>query len=490
MRAPAGWKPALPGSRRLRKVDGPNLSFARNQEADEDNRLQIEVVGGGPAGLWFAFLLKRRRPAWTVRVHEQNPATATYGFGVVLSDAGRERVRSAAPTAFDRIARRMERWADLTIVHGGERGSRSTGTASRPSGGSSCSTPCTISAGKPVSCSASSPRSLRPPRSRSFARARTSWSARTGSTRACVPPSKRSSCPAPRCLGNRYAWYGTRQVFPTLTLTFRANADGAFVAHHYRYAPDDEHLHRRVRCGDLGPKRPRPPRRRGGPALLRDGLRARPRRPSARLEPLRVAALPVCSACERWRHENVVLIGDALRSVHFSIGSGTRLAMEDADALAAALDESGRRAADGLERFEAARRPVVDKLLAGAAGSWSWYERFAGRMHLAPARVRLRLHDPKRPGERRAPARHRPPVHAPARRRPRGDRHRLPVAPGVPHPRCPAGLCRVTRPMSGRGDRPVAPVAGWMHAPPGLCGYASDQPDLWIPKRIYPTWDE
>ena len=50
--------------------------------------------------------------------------------------------------------------------------------------------------------------------------------------------------------------------------------------------------------------------------------------------------------------------------------------------------------------------------------------------------------------------------------------------------------CRVTRPTSGRGDRPVAPVAAWMHAPPGLCGYASDQPDLWIPKRVYPTFDE
>ena len=86
---------------------------------------------------------------------------------------------------------------------------------------------------------------------------------------------------------------------------------------------------------------------------------------------------------ERWWHGNVVLIGDALRSVHFSIGSGTRLAMEDADALAAALDGSGGRVAEGLERFEAARRPVVDKLLAGAAGSWSWYERFADRMHLS-----------------------------------------------------------------------------------------------------------
>ena len=46
------------------------------------------------------------------------------------------------------------------------------------------------------------------------------------------------------------------------------------------------------------------------------------------------------------------------------------------------------------------------------------------------------------------------------------------------------------RPMSGRGDRPVAPTGAWMHAPPGLSGYASGQPDLWIPKRIYPTLDE
>ena len=59
-----------------------------------------------------------------------------------------------------------------------------------------------------------------------------------------------------------------------------------------------------------------------------------------------------------------------------------------------------------------------------------------------------------------------------------------------PFPLRPALQCRVTRPMSGRRDRPVAPTAAWMHAPPGLSGYASGQPDLWIPKRIYPTLDK
>lgn len=360
---------------------GPSLSFPRNQEAEGDNRLQIDVVGGGPAGLWFAFLLKGRRPAWSIRVHEQNPATATYGFGVVLSDAGRDRVRSAAPAAFDRIAQRMERWPDLTIVHRDERvpidGNgfssigrlellqtlhelcRKAGVALRFDAAiASADSIAELRAGADLVVGADGINSR---------------------VRAALESEFR---PRTEVLGNRYAWYGTRQVFPTLTLTFRPNADGAFVAHHYRYAPDmstfivecdaatwersglehlDDEASRRycetIFTPDLG----------GHPLV------------SNRSAWLRFPVL----ACEHWRHEDVVLIGDALRSVHFSIGSGTRLAMEDADALAAALDESGGRIAEGLACFEAARRPVVDKLLAGAAGSWSWYERFADRMHLS-----------------------------------------------------------------------------------------------------------
>ena len=85
----------------------------------------------------------------------------------------------------------------------------------------------------------------------------------------------------------------------------------------------------------------------------------------------------------RWWHGNTVLIGDALRTVHFSIGSGTRLALEDAiflDRALAGVDDVAR----GLERFEAARRPIVAKILAGAAGSFGWYERFADHMALDP----------------------------------------------------------------------------------------------------------
>ena len=86
----------------------------------------------------------------------------------------------------------------------------------------------------------------------------------------------------------------------------------------------------------------------------------------------------------RWHAGNRVLIGDAQRTAHFSIGSGTRLAMEDAIALVKALREFRKDVPDALASFEAARRPIVGKLVAAADASADWYERFPEHMKLAP----------------------------------------------------------------------------------------------------------
>src|SRR5690606_34887414 len=86
---------------------------------------------------------------------------------------------------------------------------------------------------------------------------------------------------------------------------------------------------------------------------------------------------------DRWHAGTVVLIGDALRTAHFSIGSGTRLAMEDAIALVGALQGAGAMA-DRLAAFEAARRPAVDKMVAAATRSARWYETMADAMALEP----------------------------------------------------------------------------------------------------------
>jgi 2-polyprenyl-6-methoxyphenol hydroxylase-like FAD-dependent oxidoreductase len=86
---------------------------------------------------------------------------------------------------------------------------------------------------------------------------------------------------------------------------------------------------------------------------------------------------------ERWFVGNLVLIGDALRTAHFSIGSGTRLAMEDAIALVKALGEEPN-ISNALKNFEAARRPIVEKLVAAADASGAWYDRFPEHMKLSP----------------------------------------------------------------------------------------------------------
>jgi 2-polyprenyl-6-methoxyphenol hydroxylase-like FAD-dependent oxidoreductase len=89
-------------------------------------------------------------------------------------------------------------------------------------------------------------------------------------------------------------------------------------------------------------------------------------------------------ASRRWFVGNTVLIGDALRTVHFSIGSGTRLAFEDAIALDRAFASSGSDVPRGLAVFESERRPVVEKIIAAANASSYWYERLPEKMRLEP----------------------------------------------------------------------------------------------------------
>jgi 2-polyprenyl-6-methoxyphenol hydroxylase-like FAD-dependent oxidoreductase len=92
---------------------------------------------------------------------------------------------------------------------------------------------------------------------------------------------------------------------------------------------------------------------------------------------------------ERWSHGNIVLVGDAPRTAHFSIGSGTRLAMEDAAALASALLTDDFAIPAALEAYQAKRQPIVEKLIAAANASAAWYEQFASHMDLEPLELAM-----------------------------------------------------------------------------------------------------
>jgi 2-polyprenyl-6-methoxyphenol hydroxylase-like FAD-dependent oxidoreductase len=184
-------------------------------------------------------------------------------------------------------------------------------------------------------------------------------------------------------LANWYIRYGTAQVVEALTLTFREHQGGAFLAHHYRYSPThstfivecDPDTWARSGLADMADEE----RRRACEGVFREELDGQPLLIGrSRWLNFRVVTN------RRWSHENVVLLGDALRTVHFSMGSGTRVALEDAAILARALAAHGSDVPAGLAAFEAERRPAVERFLQATARRIRWSEQFRDAMHLEP----------------------------------------------------------------------------------------------------------
>jgi len=184
-------------------------------------------------------------------------------------------------------------------------------------------------------------------------------------------------------LDNHFAWFGTTKPFATLTQTFRQAELGHFNAHHYRYAPDmstfivevDEATFKQSGFDRMDETAARAVCENVFAEAL-DGHKLISNNSIWRRFPI--------VRNERWFHGNRVLVGDALHAAHFSIGSGTRLAMEDAIALDKALAGHPRDIASALAAYEQARRPVLEKLVSGANASAAWYEHFADHMRLAP----------------------------------------------------------------------------------------------------------
>ena len=338
--------------------------------------MRIAVLGGGPGGLYFAYLWKKRHPAAVVDLFEQNPAGATWGFGVVFSDQALEFLRADDPDTVDAIAPQMERWRNITLNLHGESveidgvGFSAIGRlellrllqARAESVGVVVRYSTAIQSldqlqGYDLIVAADGLNSL----------VRRSFEGDFGFS---VSYSS-----------NKFAWYGTSKTFPTLSQTFVATERGTFNAHHYRYAPDMSTF--LVECDRA--------------TWQAYGFAEKSVDESRRIcEQIFAAALDGHALVsnrsvwrnfpwvwnEHWWHRNMVLIGDALHTAHFSIGSGTRLAIEDAIALAKALDaENGL--ADGLARYQAERQPIVKKLVTAARTSADWYESFPAHMQLS-----------------------------------------------------------------------------------------------------------
>ncbi len=340
--------------------------------------MRIAILGAGPAGLYLGYLIKRRRPDADVAIIEQNPAGATFGFGVVFSDRALEFLREDDEETFAAIVPHMESWDDIALVHRNDRvvidgigfaaigrlkllqllQARVRSVGIEPAFGRTVASLDELGDADLV-VGADGVNSL----------LRRTFADQFGAS--------------VTHLANRFAWFGTSKVYDSLTQTFRHTPIGDFNAHHYRYAGGrstfvvemDEATFARAGFEKMADAESRGVCEKvfadalDGHWLISNNSIWR-RFPQVRNE--------------RWHHGKYVLIGDALHTAHFSIGSGTRLAMEDAIALDQALADHGDDVGAALPAFEAARRPILEKLVAGANGSAAWYEHFAEHMQLAP----------------------------------------------------------------------------------------------------------
>jgi anthraniloyl-CoA monooxygenase len=347
--------------------------------------MKITIIGGGPAGMYFAILMKQAQPAHPITIYERNGPDDTFGWGVVFSGRTLANLREADAPSHAEITRDFQAWDNVDVVHRDQKtsihGNSFSGIA-RLRLLKILQARCeqlgiTIEFHTEVSDVAALKREcdLLVGADGVNSRVRPAFADRFNPELSVRP--------------NKYIWYGTHQLFHGLTLTFREHQAGVFAAHSYKFDGrtstfivecdratwdragfetmsdvETRTFLQSVFAGDLG-----------GQALLSNNSKW-----------INFALVKN----EHWSFDNVILLGDALHTAHFSIGSGTKLAMEDAIALAGCFGGStGVRQA--LQEFEIKRKPVIEEYQAAAYGSMVWFENARDYAHLSPIELAYSL---------------------------------------------------------------------------------------------------
>lgn len=340
--------------------------------------MRIAVIGGGPAGLYFSMLMKQRHPDDEIVVHERNAAGATYGWGVVFSDVALSFLKEADEPFFRKFTAHHERCDYMEVVHHGQAVRLRNNHFSRTSRidllrvlQQACAE---VGVDVRYNSCVTDPATL-PEADVIVAADGVNSEIRTHLAEHFQPSFDERR--------NKFAWYGTSHLFHPVSLIFRETPHGVFIAHAYQYSQTHSTFLVEVdpetwqRCGlDTATE---DESRAFCEQVFADDLQGAPLLTNRSQW---FQAKVVSNA--HWWHGNVVLLGDALRSVHFSLGSGTRMAMQDAIALCDALSAHRDDVPAAFAAFEASRRGMSDRFQDAARKSLEWYESVGTRMNLDP----------------------------------------------------------------------------------------------------------
>lgn len=348
--------------------------------------MRIAVVGGGPAGLYFALLMKRDWPELTVDVFERNQPDDTFGFGVVFSDQTLDTFRAADAESYAAIRDNFAYWDDIEI--------RFKGDTFRVPGNGFCG------------CSRRSLLMLVQARARELG-----VNLRFGSEIADIEALKRDYDlvvgadginsrvrenwrdrfqPQTDLRPNHFTWMGSTRPFDAFTFFFKETEHGVFIAHCYQYEAGrstwvletDPETFAKAGLGAMDEAQS---------AAFLEGVFAEELQGHKLITNRSLWRNFPMIRCRNWVVENVVLIGDAKATAHFSIGSGTKLAMEDAIALHKAMGQAKLDVAAGLKLFETQRREEVEKTQHAADVSLVWFEELKRFWDFEPLRFAFGL---------------------------------------------------------------------------------------------------
>lgn len=340
--------------------------------------MKINIIGGGPAGLYFAILMKQFDPAHVITIIERDGPHDTFGWGIVFSDQTFAYLQESDEPSYREIISNCAIWDNVDVIHHNQkvtiRGNKFSGIARikflnilhqrcRDLGVDLRFHTNISDLDELANCDllvgADGVNSL-------VRRIYSEFFQPSLDTRQ-----------------NKYIWFGTRQLFHGLTLIFRESGAGLFIAHAYKFNSTTSTFI--IECGAETWARAGFEQKSDEETcahlaeVFKNDLQGQPLLSNNFVRWLNF----VLVKNKHWSHNQIVLLGDALHTAHFSIGSGTKLALEDAIALAKCF-AGQKNVNEALREFERVRKPIVEELQDAAYSSLLWLENIQAEMALDP----------------------------------------------------------------------------------------------------------